>query len=420
MANPVSPNALALQLNVLEGQGRFIVNSSRQDAPLNFPPLFFGDSIPVELRSFRKSVSGELVAVDLTDYEITLSVGPSNVRPELGFWQLTTITGTSMPIASRASANDVQEALVWAFGPGLASVSGSQGSYVITLSQPGIWTLPTVSFQGNTLSGVILTQITPGTTTTPAQYRVEVLEVAPARIIPADWSPGDQTPVNNFTQVSGRLWKLEIDWTVSSGFFTLTIDGVTTGFLPYNADAFAVQIALIAIGKTALVQNASYGALYISFGLDVVAASVNSQLDIAPFKSGVLDLNSTGIRELLNGVQFTSVKLAVSLLLGGQVITAASADFILQMPINQPGIVVVDSPTMAGLSLAFSEDGAYLLTYQNGALVGGAPLAGPSDVPAPGPSPPVGITLGVSADGTYLLIYQNGTLIGEAFLNAPA
>lgn len=322
-----------MQLNALESQSRFIVNQTRVDSPLILPPLYFGAVEPVELRLFRETARG-LTAVDLSSYEITLLVGPPNVRPVLGFWQLTTTEGTSPFISSRASADDVQAALKGAFGS--CSVAGGQGSYVVTVTAAGVWTLPTATFQGDTDSTVTVTEITPGTAQTPAQYRIELLEIA-AGIMPDDWDAGDTTPTNTFTQVSGRLWQLLLDPTADSGFFTLTIDGVTTGFVSLLCGAYNIAQALAAVGKPAQVELAASGVgFYVNFAEDVTACSVGGNVVILPFSTGVLDLTGSGVRELLDGLQFAPVKLTVIIAKDGQTTTAASADVTLQMPINQP------------------------------------------------------------------------------------
>jgi hypothetical protein len=353
-----------MNLDILIPQQRFIVSPGRVDAPLKMPALLFGDTIPVTLRGWDYAANGELKAVDLSTYDITLLVGPPNVRPELGFWQVTTTAGTSKAIPSRASNEEVKTALADCFGP--VNVRGGYGSYIVTLEQAGIWVLPTATFRGNTLTGVLVFQITPGTATTPAQYRIEVLEVAPARVVPANWSAGNTTTVNSVTQVSGRLWQLTLDPLVDAGFFTLTVDGQTTQFLAFNAAAYQIEVALSAAGKPATVMPNGIGGFFISFQTDVTAASVGGHLRILPFMQSALGLTSSGLRELLDGLQFTPVKLSMLLTKDGKTETVAMADVILQMPINQPAVISIDAPEMAGITFAFSDDMSYMEVYQDG------------------------------------------------------
>lgn len=362
-----------MKLNALIPEGRFIVSSGRQDAALFLPSIEFGNTLPIELHGWDKAANGSLIAVDLSSYDKTLLVGPPNTRPTLGFWQLTTTAGISFPIASRASAQEVVAGLNGAF-PANTMVTGSNGSYIVTLASAGIWTLPTATFQGNTLSSVLVFQITPGTSLTPAQYRIEVLEVAPARIVPVNWSAGNTTPASSFTQVSGRLWQLILDQSVTAGFFTLTVDGETTGFLSPLGDAYMLEVALAAIGKDADVEPDGTGGYYVSFEADVTVASVGGNLVILPSSQGNLALSSTGIRELLDGLQFATVKLSVIITKDGTLVTCASADVILRMPVNQPATIVIDAPLMAGLTFAISEDESYLLVYRDGTLIGEVPL----------------------------------------------
>lgn len=360
-----------MKLDALISEGRFIVSPGRADAPLFLPPVTFGNVLPIELRMWEKDATGSLIAVDPAGYEKYLLVGAPNSRPALGFWQLTTTAGTSLSIASHASAEQVMVALLigGAF-PASTTVTGGNGSYIVTLASVGIWALPTATFQGNTLSNVLVFQITPGTATTPAQYRIEVLEVAPARIVPANWSAGDTTPVSTFTQIAGRLWQLVLSSSADNGFFTLTVDGDTTDFVSFNDGAYAISVALAAIGKDAEVIPTNQGGYWVKFAADVTTVSVGGNLVILPFAMGNLDLSSTGIRELLDGLQFASVKLTLLLVKDGTTVSAATADAMLQMPVNQPTTITIDAPLMAGLTFAISDDEAYLLVYQNGELIG--------------------------------------------------
>lgn len=366
-----------MNLNILQDKGRFIVSSSRLDSPLQIAPFIFGDLVPIELHSYRETARGTLIAVDLASYQITLQLGPSNVRPSLGFWQLSTTEGTTPFISSRAYPEEVERAMRDAFGSNV-EVEGGQGSYVVTVGSAGVWALPTATFQGATLSDVVIFQISPGTATTPAQYRIEVLEVAPARIIPDDWTAGDVTPSNSFTQTNGKLWHLVLDTAIDNGFFTLTIDAVTTGFISPLAGSYDIEIALSEAGKPAQVEDDGTGGFWVSFVSTVTAASVGGNLVILPFSEGVLDLTGSGVRELLDGLQSVPVKLSVVLVKDGQTITAASADVMLEMPINQPAVITIDAPQMAGLTFAISDDGAYMRVYQSGNLISEVLLNSPS------------------------------------------
>lgn len=353
-----------MNLNALIGESRFIVGQGRPDAPLHLPPFEFGNVCPIQLRAWKKSLDGSLIAEDLSTYDITLLVGPPNTRPTLGFWQVTTTFGPSRAISSRASAEDVSVALGDTFGP--VVVTGGNGSYIVTLIAPGVWVLPTATFQGNTLSGVLVFEITPGTADTPAQYRIEVLEVAPARIIPENWSAGNTVPANTFTQVSGKLWKLILSPLVDNGFFTLTVDGVTTKFLNFCGGVQNIEVALSTVGRPADIAPDGTGGYWVSFINSVTTASVGGNLVILPYSTGNLDLSSTGIRELLDGLQFAPVKLSVVLVKDGQVETVAVADVMLTMPINQPATITIDAPQMAGITFSFSDDGAYMEVWKDG------------------------------------------------------
>lgn len=366
-----------MKLNALFGESRFVVGPGQADAPLFLPPMEFGNVLPIELQAWRKAADGTLCAVDLADYEITLLLGKANSRPTLGFWQLSTTAGTSLFMDSRATKEEVQTALQGgAFTA--CTVDGGNGSYVVSVNAGGAWTLPTATFQGNTLSNVLVFEITPGTADTPAQYRIEVLEVAPARTVPANWIAGNTTPASTFVQVSGNLWQLTLDPAVDNGFFTLTIDGDETEFIDYAGGAYAVVVALAVADKAATINPNGTGGYWVKFEDTVTTASVGGNLVILPFSQGNLDLTGSGVRELLDGLQFNDVKLTIILVKDGQTETVASADIMLTMPVNQPATITIDAPEMAGLTFAISSGKDYLEVYINGTHTYDIPLNAPS------------------------------------------
>lgn len=401
-----------MQLNLLLDEQRLIVAPSRVDSPLELQSFFFGDVVPIALKVWKKGANG-IYAVDPAAYQISLLFGYPNTRPELGFWTLTSTLGTSKQIASRARASDVRCALAGAFGPVI--VEGSQGSYIVTLINPGIWAIPTAAFQGNTLSSVLIFQITPGTVKTPAQYRIEVLEVAPARIIPAGWAAGSTNPVCTFNQISGQLWELQLDPYVDNGFFTLTVDGQTTRFVPWFAGAYDIARALAAIEKPANVQSNNSGGFWVQFFAAVGAASVGGNLVILPYAKSSLNLSSSGVREMLDGQQFAAAKLTIILVKDGDTITV-SEDVVLCMPVNQPAVITIDAPQMAGLTFAISGDQAYLLVYKNAVLIGEIALnAGAAN---PDPNQPQ-LAFSPTTDNSALNVAPNGQWGYDATLSAP-
>lgn len=363
-----------MRLNILEDKGAFIPSLGRADAPFTLPPFFFGDAIPIELFMYRRSSqnSADFVAVDLSSYQVSLQLGKANERPTLGFWTLTTTAGTSRTIASRADKFAVQDALKWAFGEN--TVEGGEGSYIVTLRDAGVWETPTAQFQGATLSDVLVFELSPGTSTTPAQYRIEVLEVAPGRIPPDEWSAGDTTISNSLTG-SGNLWTLTIDPKATSGFYKLAVNSTSTAFIDFNAGPFEISNALAGISYPCRVQRNSLGQFLILFDSPVTTFAVDpGNLTADPFVKGVMGLSSTGVRELLDGVKWAPVELLVKVSKDNQVITVASVSCMLKMPINQPAVINIDTPSNSGITVNVSEDGSYLLVIRDGNILGEIPL----------------------------------------------
>lgn len=361
-----------MRLNILENNGTFIPSLDRADAPFTLPPFFFGDAVPVELYMYRRDNLGNFTAVDLSSYQVSLQLGRANERPTLGFWTLTTTSGTSRPIASRANRFEVQEALKWAFGEN--TVEGGQGSYIVTLRDAGVWATPTAQFQGATLSDVLVFELSPGTADTPAQYRIEVLEVAPGRIPPDQWAVGSTT-INNTLTGSGDMWTLTIDPKATSGFYKLTVDSANTAFIEYNAGPFEIGNALAKIGHPAKVQRNNLGQFNILFASPVTTFTVDAgNLSADPYITGTMGLATTGLRELLDGVKWSPVELSVKVTKNNQVITVASTGCMLKMPINQPATIDIDTPSNSGITVNVSEDGSYLLVIRDGNILGEVPL----------------------------------------------
>lgn len=366
-----------MRLNILENENTFIASTSRADSPFTLPPMYFGDAVPIELYLYRRSPNDRnyFTSVDLSTYDISLELGSSNQTPSLGFWTVTTAQGTSSPIASRATASEVQQVLSNVFR--YPTVEGGAGSYVMTLKENGVQPLPTAAFQGNTLSAVLVFEITPGTATTPAQYRFEVLEVAPARVPPIDWADGDTT-LNNTVVGSGKLWTLSIDEKAVFGFFYLTVNGTQTALLEVNAGILDIVLGLTALGHPCKIQRSPSGELLIAFNSDISTLTIGAEnLKADPYQVGRIGLSSTGVRELLDGVKWTTVELSVKISKSADVITVASMPLHLKMPTNQPAVINIDTPSNSGLTISISPDGAYLEIIQDGQIINTVPLLPP-------------------------------------------
>jgi hypothetical protein len=322
-----------LKLRMLLDEGRFIVSPARPDAVLNLPPLVYGDVLPVELSGYQRSqADGSFFdAVDLSGYDIQLAVGDPNSRPSLGFAYVTWDTTISQPIPAGATAAETQALIPW---PEI-EVTGDPGDWIFSVKTAGEQTAPTVTFEGSTTVTASVTTITDGTESTPAQWRVQLMESAPAGITADAWSSGTTTPDGTVTG-SGAIWTVKLAPACTSGFWRLTANGTTTGYLPLTASTLEVKTALEMIGAPCQVMRGTSGGYLIAFAASTTLTLDESQLQIPPTKTAFLNLSTPGIREMLDGATFAPAELTVSLLSESQQVTTAIVGVHLKMPVATP------------------------------------------------------------------------------------
>lgn len=331
---------MPLRLCALLDEGRFIPSPAHPDSVVKLPPLVYGDVLPVELTAYRRSLADSSVfqAVDLTGYDISLSVGKANSRPILGFWALTFNGDTSPPISVMATAAEVSAIISPMTGivdAGGITVTGDPGDWVFSFSLAGEQTVGTITFQGSTTVTAEINELTPGTTTTPAQWRVQLMESAPAGIVPDAWTSGSTTPASTVTG-SGAVWRLNLDPAATSGFFTLTANAGTTGYLPLSASPLEIKTALELAAAPCQVIPSSTGGVVIAFNASTTLTIDDSLLTILPTKTALLNLSTPGIREMLDGSTFCPAELTVTLAADSSQVTTATIGVTLKMPVATP------------------------------------------------------------------------------------
>lgn len=332
---------MPLRLRALLDEGRFIVSTDRPDAALKFPPLVYGDVVNVELSAYRRSQGSSSVfsVVDLSGYDISLAIGEVNSRPSLGFWALTFGGDTSGPISAGATAEEVSaiiSPLTGIVGAGGITVTGDPGDWVFSFSLAGVQTAGTVAFEGATTVTASITELTPGTATTPAQWRVQLMESAPAGIVSDAWASGSTTPASTVTTGSGTVWRLNLDPAATTGYYTLTTNSRTTGYLPLSASTLDIKTALELIAAPCQVIPSSTGGVIIAFSTSTTLTIDDALLTIPPTKTALLNLSTPGIREMLDGLSFAPAELTVTLADGSSQTTSATVPVVLKMPVATP------------------------------------------------------------------------------------
>lgn len=331
---------MPLRLCALLDEGRFIPSPARPDSVVKLPPLVYGDVLPVELTAYRRSLADSSVfqAVDLTGYDISLSVGKANSRPVLGFWALTFNGDTSPPISAMATAAEVSaiiSPMTGIVGAGGITVTGDPGDWIFSFSLAGEQTVATIGFQGSTTVTGQITEETSGTETTPAQWRVQLMESAPAGIVPDAWTSGSTTPASTVTGAD-EVWRVNLDPAAVGGFFRLTANTGTTGYLPLSASPLEIKTALELVSAPCQVIPSAIGGVIIAFASAKTLTIDDSLLIIPPSKTAFLNLSTPGIREMLNGLTFTPVELSLTIADGSSQVTSAIIGATVKMPVSAP------------------------------------------------------------------------------------
>jgi hypothetical protein len=316
-------------LRVVLNEGRFIADTSRPDNAPEIQPLTFGDKVAFKIEAYKRAQSDASVfqSVDISSFTTALIVGESNQRPSIGFY---TISGISGAFPALATAADVEAAT-----PDY-TFEGEPGDLIMVASSNGAQSAPTVTYAGSLTVAATVTQITPGTTTTPASWRIELLQSAPA--VCSSWSAGSTSPASAITNPASKIFWLQLDPNARGGFYSLVCGGFTTGLISLFASAYDVQNALQASGAPgngASVQTHPDGGFLISVQSSGTTLTVSdATLNIPRNITGQLDLSGVGVRALLDGAQFVGTALALRIAdASTNVITEANAPIILQMPI---------------------------------------------------------------------------------------
>lgn len=329
---------------LLQPEGRFIASPGMPDRACKLPALAYGDKLPVRVFAWDtlSMQPGTLQSSDLSPYYVELTVGSRNESPSLGFFTIAFDGGAaSSPINVNWLAAQVQTLL----GTASVVVTGVPGNLVFTSVSNGARTTPVVAFSGNVDVTPLVTIISGGSATAPAQWRVELPEVAPASIPVGGWTIGSATPESTVTVIPGtgdQIWRVTLDANASAGFFRLTINGQITGFIPLGSSPLDVQniIRVTPAGSGAVVSPGSYSACsyVISFPSSVDLEINSAGLVVPPSLLGTLDLSTDGIRDLLGEQVSTNAYLTLSVydVASGSLLTYSQTPVVVVMPVARP------------------------------------------------------------------------------------
>lgn len=326
----LAPIPLLIVLN----EGRFIVDTSTPDVPLQIPVFTFGDKVPIKLEGCVRlsSDASQFDSVDLSDFDVELSLGIENQRPSLGFFTIAFGATVSEAFPVKADAFTVEAGL------GGYTVTGSPGNLVVSAIENGAQSEPTVDFTGDTEVEAVVTEITPGSATTLASWRIELREEASAKCV--DWDEGSTTPVSTCVSVTTKLFRLQLDGNARSGFFFLLCQGTATDLLQLFVSPSEIENNIRATGVAgngATVLRHPDGGFLIKLYDGATTLTVNDTALVIPANiTGQLDLTGEGVRNLIDGNGYVGVLLTVRITDDdNNVVSEATAPVVLQLPIER-------------------------------------------------------------------------------------
>jgi hypothetical protein len=274
------------------------------------------DSVPIVARVLEPGESRPWNDVDLTNKTLRVSIGTPNAAPTGGTFTITYGGDTTSALAYNASASDVQTAL-----NALASISSAggvvvtkstSGPYRVTFNTAGARTdfsLSTVGLYPTTEAQALEAIEGDGSTrevvllkleTQPASY-VEMNTALPS-------ASATITTVRGGAADIGEIQSFSLDPVPYDGTYTITIGSDTTDAIEFDAEAATIQAALeglsgIGAGKvTVSGEFPNFTASFDASLTDVTQMTIDATgLTVPTGYSGDLNLNTTGIIELLDG-----------------------------------------------------------------------------------------------------------------------
>lgn len=372
-------NSLNLIVNISDPNAAGLLSSFAASTPASVPRLFDSNTLGVSLRAVQPSSSASQPwqDVDLSADTVTMGVGVIGAQPTAGTWTLSFNGFTTAPLAYNIGALALQVAInaltsIIALGSVVVTSQG-EGLYVITMNQNGVVAYSFTS-AANLLvptSQVNINTITAGSVSTPGITTVQLAVSLYA--LNATWTtfPSAAAVVTNLQTGTGSapsIQQVALNPTPYAGNFALTTSILTTGAIPFNASAAAVQAALNTGGNNYAVSGNAGGPWVITTVANgaVAAITVNvAGLTVPLGLLGTLALNTLNMLFAFTSSGANQLNLYLEI----EVNQTGNLSTILQVPIVVTADVINGSsiiPTpvtpyfLALLNLAVNHDGVVI------------------------------------------------------------
>ena len=311
-------------------QGRLVQSFlSTSQAPM--PRFVIGDSIPISFRPMIRAYNNGVNPwsdFDLTGKTVRLAIGNPVDSPTGGAFALSYGGNTTASLWFNATATDIEVAL-----NALTSITAA-GGVTVTKSTSGVIRVVFNTNGNRTAMACEASALYPSASAgifVATEGAVSVREVIVIRLesLPAAYAeltadfPVAASSILVIRQGSvsaGAILSYEFAVLPYAGFYTLKIGSEQTLGINWDADASTVQAALellstVGVGKVAV--SGEFPAFVCSFDVtlgDIGAMTMDVTNLVAPKgKSGLLNTNTAGIVELLNGASQTSAKLEIEI-----------------------------------------------------------------------------------------------------------
>lgn len=325
---------MARELNLyVDSERGALVSGFTSTIPATVAPFKFGDSVPVTCRVLTPDTSSSIrpyKEFDLTNREIRLGIGVPAGLPTVGTFTLTYGANTTSALAFDADAAAVQTAL-----NALASIT-SAGGVTVTKPNDGVYRIvfntagDRTAISGDTSSlypttGAFIGAAQQGTGSLKEIVLVSLETQPAAYVLLEDELPAASIGVTVVRAGGSGVGEIQtIDLSSPEpydGTFSLEIDGNSTPAISYNALPEEVQSAIESasedyVGEVTV--TGTFPRYTISFGSDLGAIGAMSadasDLVVPKGRKGSLNLNTTGVIELLNGEASATAKLEIEIL----------------------------------------------------------------------------------------------------------
>lgn len=291
------------------------------------PALTVGDTVPLTLAFLQRNPqplnTGQPLYnyVDMSGADIVLSLGPNLGAPISGSFPLT-LGANSVTVTSLVSSYDLTVALnslASVTTAGGVAVSGPVGGpFRITFLTNGAQTLITSGANALVpLSTVTIATDVTGTSSNPA---VQVLTLAQAETVQVtDWTPQSAAAVTVTQLQTNAIQQVSIPAGTYGGTFNLTINGLTTPALPFNAQFDLIQSAInTLLGITTCTVVAGQNTWVVTIPANTFAITGSAlNLQIPLTITGSLNLTSQALKDLLAGQTSAAVPFLIQSTAGG-------------------------------------------------------------------------------------------------------